>query len=575
MNSVQHRAAALGAAALSLAACAFAAPVGAALVPDDPARSGPVATNLHRARVLFDGSARAVWVGDSWATLQSTSRLPYGSLMVWPIGKLSALTATFRTGAMGEATDFTGGAGRMVYVDHPRLWSVEYDQVFGQQHFALPVFDMTKVVGRDTLTLDESWADMPLIQAQTVRNNRISLGDLPDFSDSGEFLGCRLLYYAPLTQSNLLSHVRVADRDGTRFGGFDLRAHARPLWHLGETPGVDAPRAPVASQINAIATDFAVNADYLQGPGIMVGQDPAHPLIDSGTYWINAGAVYYHTDAAGVPLPGYYHSGLATGSWSFAGLADDTPSTGGKNFSDAQLLHWLDVTTLDRARTPVVILHIATEDKERDIIEERVRRIIERFRTAYARIGTTPPRFLLVGSFMHEIRERPLETARQRVEELDVIYESLARTEPDCAFFSLYRATDGVFLSTDAYGGPGTQQASRDWLDQNGWSTITYGGSTYTLSSADDDGLDGVILFDGLHTNTTPATALFAKLLGNAIASSVCPADFNGDGAGNTLDVIAFLNAWNAGESSADIDGNGVIDTRDVLAFLNVWTAGC
>jgi hypothetical protein len=54
-----------------------------------------------------------------------------------------------------------------------------------------------------------------------------------------------------------------------------------------------------------------------------------------------------------------------------------------------------------------------------------------------------------------------------------------------------------------------------------------------------------------------------------------CVADFNGDGTVDTRDVIAFLNAWNAGDSSADIDGNGVVDTRDVIAFLNQWTAGC
>ena len=575
MTRQKHRAAALGAAALSFVLLVSPAPGARPSLENGPRIDPPVSTNLHRARVLFEGNARAIWVGDSWSTLQSTSRLPYGSLMVWPIGELGALSATFRTGAMGEATDFTSGGGRQVYVDHARLWTVEYDDASGQQHFALPVFDMTKVVGRDTLTLDPSWADMPRIQAHTVRNNRIALGDLPEFSGRDDRIGYRLLYYAPLTQSNLLSHVRLADRDGTRFGAFDLRTHARPLWHLGETPGVDDPRAPIASQINAVATDVPLNADYLQGPGVMVGQDPAHPLIGADTYWVNAGGVYYHTDPQGVPLPGYYHSGLATGSWSFAGMADDTPSTGGKNFSDEQLLHWLDVTTLDRDQTPVVILHIATEDKTPDIIEQRCRRILERFRAAFDRIGTTPPRFLLIGSFIHDIRERPLDTARLRVEELNVIYQSLAATEPDCAFFSISRATDNVFFSNDFYGGAGTRQASRDWLDQNGWSDITYGGRTYTLSSTANDGLDGNLLFDGLHTNVTAATAFFAKLVGDAIEASVCPADFNADGVRNTLDAIAFLNAWAAGDDSGDTDGNGKIDTRDVLAFLNAWNAGC
>ena len=54
-----------------------------------------------------------------------------------------------------------------------------------------------------------------------------------------------------------------------------------------------------------------------------------------------------------------------------------------------------------------------------------------------------------------------------------------------------------------------------------------------------------------------------------------CPGDFNGDGLVNTLDVIAFLNAWAADDDSADMNADGVIDTRDVLAFLNLWGAGC
>ena len=54
-----------------------------------------------------------------------------------------------------------------------------------------------------------------------------------------------------------------------------------------------------------------------------------------------------------------------------------------------------------------------------------------------------------------------------------------------------------------------------------------------------------------------------------------CQADFNGDGAVNTLDVLAFLNAWNAGDSSADFNGDGVINTLDVSAFLNAWVPGC
>ncbi|HZW08917.1 MAG TPA: GC-type dockerin domain-anchored protein [Phycisphaerales bacterium] len=59
------------------------------------------------------------------------------------------------------------------------------------------------------------------------------------------------------------------------------------------------------------------------------------------------------------------------------------------------------------------------------------------------------------------------------------------------------------------------------------------------------------------------------------VCAEECVADFNGDGSVNTQDVLAFLNAWNAGEGSADINGDGTINTQDVLAFLNLWNAGC
>lgn len=54
-----------------------------------------------------------------------------------------------------------------------------------------------------------------------------------------------------------------------------------------------------------------------------------------------------------------------------------------------------------------------------------------------------------------------------------------------------------------------------------------------------------------------------------------CVADFNADGAVNTLDVLDFLNAWTAGDGSADVNGDGNVDTLDVLEFLNLWNTGC
>jgi len=54
--------------------------------------------------------------------------------------------------------------------------------------------------------------------------------------------------------------------------------------------------------------------------------------------------------------------------------------------------------------------------------------------------------------------------------------------------------------------------------------------------------------------------------------SCLCPGDFHQDGAPNTVDVLAFLHAWSAGDFFADINGDGAVNTLDVLAFLNAWS---
>ena len=57
--------------------------------------------------------------------------------------------------------------------------------------------------------------------------------------------------------------------------------------------------------------------------------------------------------------------------------------------------------------------------------------------------------------------------------------------------------------------------------------------------------------------------------------SSVCPADINGDGSLNFLDVSEFLGAFGVGDSVADFDGNGSFNFLDISAFLGSYNAGC
>ncbi|MBN4052583.1 hypothetical protein JYT82_00560 [bacterium AH-315-K20] len=98
-------------------------------------------------------------------------------------------------------------------------------------------------------------------------------------------------------------------------------------------------------------------------------------------------------------------------------------------------------------------------------------------------------------------------------------------------------------------------------------------GTAFQSATADSD--DGPVLIIAGDFSIAGDT-----VAGSLAAWGVCPpepciADFNSDGSVNTLDVLAFLNAWTAGDMTADINGDGDVNTLDVLAFLNAWNAGC
>jgi hypothetical protein len=57
----------------------------------------------------------------------------------------------------------------------------------------------------------------------------------------------------------------------------------------------------------------------------------------------------------------------------------------------------------------------------------------------------------------------------------------------------------------------------------------------------------------------------------------VCPCvgDFNGDGAVDGDDVIAFFGAWDLATAAADLNRDGGVDGDDVIRFFGGWDSGC
>lgn len=70
-----------------------------------------------------------------------------------------------------------------------------------------------------------------------------------------------------------------------------------------------------------------------------------------------------------------------------------------------------------------------------------------------------------------------------------------------------------------------------------------------------------------------PEVPLFEVLVRGEVVG--CVSDWNADGSVDTLDFLAYLNDWVAGDLIADLTGDGTVDTQDFLEFLNLWAEGC
>ncbi|MCW5775450.1 MAG: hypothetical protein KIS87_03255 [Phycisphaeraceae bacterium] len=77
---------------------------------------------------------------------------------------------------------------------------------------------------------------------------------------------------------------------------------------------------------------------------------------------------------------------------------------------------------------------------------------------------------------------------------------------------------------------------------------------------------------EGVETSLDGTATIVAS---GPIPEPDCPADFNGDTVVNTLDFVAFLNAFVAQSHTADFNGDTVVNTLDFVAFLNAFVAGC
>jgi hypothetical protein len=81
-----------------------------------------------------------------------------------------------------------------------------------------------------------------------------------------------------------------------------------------------------------------------------------------------------------------------------------------------------------------------------------------------------------------------------------------------------------------------------------------------------------VFLSDSWDANEPPSQLLTT---GFVVLQMICPNDFNGDGALNILDFVAYQNAFVAQDEDADINGDGMLNILDFVAFQGIFQTGC
>ena len=128
---------------------------------------------------------------------------------------------------------------------------------------------------------------------------------------------------------------------------------------------------------------------------------------------------------------------------------------------------------------------------------------------------------------------------------------------------------------------------------------VTYGNAALTLDgpvgfsitqngTLDILNLDTLMLIESVDLGEAGPSAAAVAGNGNVAVSaplgdgvvvigraSVCVADFNGDGVVNILDVVTFINNWNAMGPGSDFNADGNINILDVVSFINAWQVGC
>lgn len=505
---------------------------------------------------VIDGDTRLLVMGDSFG-LPRFDRVFTASLLVWPYANITAI---------GGGCHANGPSKCIIAASPSETVSAAgtYEVLRSTPetaYFALPVRNM------EELYLD---SDAMLAGAQGVmygyrlNNTELALGEHGRVTNTGDELRYRPLYWSTPELDMLLADASLLDGNAPR-AEVDLRFGARQHWSEGGDPSGGVGVAAKTSQINATAVDIPVMLDMGADPTARVAEGRT-PAVGSDTYFDFAGGVMYRVDpATGERLAGTYFTSLADDSWSYFGFGSDQEATGPltKVFSLEQLTSWLDVTTIDRDQTLVVIYYLALEGGSASLIKSEFEAMIDQTQAAADLVGISSVVHTLVIPHLHKIGNLSVaELIAQFGLVRDVAYE-LASERPNVAAMSIFDATDEVLFD-------GSAQA-KSWLLDHGYDHFSYGSYTVDLVN----GPLGGNLLDAqqVHPANMHAAAFFSSVLADAL--TCINGDCNDDGSLNLLDFLCFQGAWEDQTAFGDCNGDGTYNVLDFICFQTAFAEGC
>ena len=487
-----------------------------------PLEASPSSIDLGPLAETLKGDVRLIWMGDSYCSVFA-NRVPTASLNTWPIPRITAVQ---------------GGAGRnhaliraikrcepleLVQSSDPQGYRVERGSE-SASYFGLPLRGMQELRTSSSLALG---SDDEVLEFR-MANDLLSNGVHGEFSRAGDRLRMRFLFRATSNPKDQIPNIRLQDHTGLRTS-MDLMGSSRGFLHHGETPTTG--RSPVPGQINAALPDIDVGNDLVLLNRVALSIEPS--LIGTDQYLDAAGAIYYQIEEDDRRAPGLYFSYLADDSWAYRGFGDNRACTDthDKVFAESELVHWLDVTTLDPDQPVVFAWYLNPESYGYVSSRKMIERMIDLADSASDTVNLSSVQHLIVTAHRTTFSSGDpiyLMESQQRAA------FDIARDRSNVAAASIYAATDGVLFN-------GSTEA-RAWLEERGFDDFQFGSRNADLVAAPIHGR--LLDYGGIHPRDDESGAFFAAILGDMIRQAGCPGDVVPDGTLDVRDVLEVVRRW-------------------------------